>query len=356
MNNSRRKSIKTIGSGIIATPFVVGAGSLINSCGSKTSGSAGNEDSAEQVEETTSMFFEISLAQWSLHKSFFGKSFDQGWQKFAEMMQKDPESVLQGDIKPIDFPVIAKNTYGVDAVEYVNQFFKNKAEDMQYLSDLKGRADGEGVRNVLIMIDGEGQLGNSDEAARIQAVENHYKWVDAAKYLGCHAIRVNAGGNGSRQEVAAAATDGLGRLTEYGAQNEIKIIVENHGGYSSDGSWLAGVIGAVNSPYCGTLPDLGNFCIERNYETGECGKEYDKYKGTEELMPFAKGVSAKTHAFDENGNESNIDYTRMLNIIKDSGFSGFIGIEYEGQQLSEEEGIKATKSLLERVGKEISEA
>lgn len=271
-------------------------------------------------------WFEISLAQWSLNKSFFGKP---GFTK------RDP----------LDFAKIAKTEFNISAIEYVNQFYKGKGEDQAFLADLKKRADDHGVRSVLIMCDGEGNLGDSDAAKRKTAVENHYKWVNAAKFLGCHSIRVNAASDGklSAEEQMKLAADGLSKLTEYGAKNDINVIVENHGGLSSDGSWLAGVMKLVNNPRCGTLPDFGNFHINRAEK-----KEYDKYKGVEELMPFAKGVSAKSYDFNEAGDETKIDYARMLKIVKDAGYKGYIGIEYEGGRLSEADGINATKKLLER--------
>jgi sugar phosphate isomerase/epimerase len=183
---------------------------------------------------------------------------------------------------------------------------------------------------------------------RQKAVENHYKWVDAAKYLGCITIRVNAHGEGSKEDVQKAAVEGLGRLGEYGEKAGINIIVENHGGYSSDGQWLAGVMKKVNKKNVGTLPDFGNFCLKRG-ENYSCLEEYDRYKGTSELMPFAKGVSAKTYDFDAEGNCIETDYYKMLRIIKNAGFTGYIGIEYEGSKLSEDEGIRKTKALLEKV-------
>lgn len=198
------------------------------------------------------------------------------------------------------------------------------------------------------MIDGEGGLGDTDEAKRKQSVENHYKWVDAAKYLGCSTIRVNSYGTGSAEEVQKAAIDGLGRLGEYGEKVGINIIVENHGSYSSNGKWLADVMKQVNKKNVGTLPDFGNFCIKR--ENGKCVEEYDRYKGVEELMPFAKGASAKTYDFDAKGNCIETDYKKVMKIIKKSGFGGYIGIEYEGSKLDEYEGIKKTKILLERMG------
>ena len=271
-------------------------------------------------------FFKISLAQWSLHRTLRGGGMDN-----------------------LDFAAKTKNDFGIEAVEYVNQFFKDKAEDTAYLDQMTQRATDVGVQQLIIMIDGEGGLGDPDDGARMKAVENHYKWVEAAKYLGCHSIRVNAYGVGSAEDVGLAAVDGLGRLATFAQNRGINVIVENHGGYSSNGSWLAGVMKQVGMDNCGTLPDFGNFCIERG-EDG-CANEYDRYQGVEEMMPFAKAVSAKSHDFDANGNEINTDYARMLKIVKDHGYSGYVGIEYEGSGLSEDEGIMATKKLLEKVGR-----
>lgn len=268
--------------------------------------------------------FKISLAQWSLHRTLFSKQLDN-----------------------LDFAKTAKNDYGIDAVEYVNQFFKDKANDKAYLSEMKKRAGDLGVKSLLIMIDGEGALGDPDEAKRKQAIENHYRWVDAAKFLGCHSIRVNAQSSGSYEEQLNLAADGLRRLTEFGASRDINVIVENHGGLSSNGAWLAAVMKKVNHPRCGTLPDFGNFRISE-------GNMYDRYKGVQELMPFAKAVSAKSHDFDENGNEIHTDYRRMMKIVLDAGYRGYVGIEYEGNKLSEPDGIRATKKLLERVRSELS--
>ena len=279
---------------------------------------------ARDAETQKKLFFKISLAEWSLHKALFAKQLDN-----------------------LDFPAKAKKDFKIDAVEYVNVFFKDKAEDTQYLNQLNKRAKDHGVKNLLIMIDGEGNLGDQNAEQRQKAVENHYKWINAAKYLGCHSIRVNAAGQGKPKEVAGAVTESLGSLSEYSAKEKINVIVENHGGFSSNGEWLAGIIKNVNSPYCGTLPDFGNFRISEN-------ELYDRYEGVRELMPFAKGVSAKSMDFDENGFESIIDYRKMIQIVKDAGYKGYIGIEYEGSRLSEDEGIRATKVLLEKIGSELS--
>jgi sugar phosphate isomerase/epimerase len=263
--------------------------------------------------------FRISLAEWSLHRT-----------------------LNEGRLDNLDFPVTARIDYGLEAVEYVNTFFKDKARDTTYLSELKTRADDHGVRNLLIMCDGEGALGDPDDAARTTAVENHYRWVEAAQFLGCHSIRVNAQSDGTPEEQRALAADGLRRLTEFAAPFGINVIVENHGGLSSNGGWLSGVINAVGNSRCGTLPDFGNFHIQ--------GDEwYDRYRGVSEMMPYAKAVSAKSHDFDDAGNETETDFERMLRIVLDAGYHGHVGIEYEGSGLSEPDGIRATKALLERV-------
>ncbi|NLR57230.1 TIM barrel protein [Chitinophaga polysaccharea] len=282
------------------------------------------------------LFFKISLAEWSFHKALFA-----------------------GKMNHLDFASRAKNEFGIQGIEYVNQFFKDKAKDQAYLTEMKKRADDLGVRSVLIMCDGEGEMGDQDVKKRLQAVENHYKWVEAAKFLGCHAIRVNAAGEGDPQEVAKRAAESLTKLATFGKEHDINVIVENHGGNSSNGKWLGGIMKTVNMPNCGTLPDLGNFCIKRSkpenntpeaWAKTTCLEEYDRYQGVQELIPFAKGVSAKTYDFDATGNETTIDYKRILSIVKNAGFTGFIGIEYEGEKLAEEEGIRKTKELLLKVG------
>jgi sugar phosphate isomerase/epimerase len=270
--------------------------------------------------------FKISLAEWSLHRTLF-----------------------DGKLDNLDFPAFAKNECGIDAVEYVNQFFKDKARDDAYLAELKKRCSDLGVTSVLIMCDGEGALGDPDSAKRQQAVENHHKWVEAAKFLGCHSIRVNAQSDGSREEQVKLAADGLHKLAEFGAQHDINVIVENHGGLSSDGSWLAEVMKTVDLPNCGTLPDFGNFQVAR-------GQWYDRYQGVAELMPFAKGVSAKSHKFDAEGNETESDFRRLIKIVLDAGYHGYIGVEWEGGEPGEKEGILLTKRLLERVRDEMTKA
>lgn len=260
--------------------------------------------------------FKISLAQWSLHRRLFGK--------------QEPK------MDNLEFAAAARG-YGIDAVEYVNQFFKDKARDKNYLAEMKKRETDNGITAVLIMCDGEGHLGDPDGNKRNKAVENHYKWLEAAKYLGCHSIRVNAHSEGTYDEQLKFAADGLYQLSDYAKQFGLNVIVENHGGLSSNGQWLSSVMKKVNLPNCGTLPDFGNF------------HDYDRYKGIAELMPYAKGVSAKSHDFDDEGNEIHTDFYRAIKIVLDAGYNGYIDVEYEGNKLSEDDGIIATKKLLEQV-------
>jgi L-ribulose-5-phosphate 3-epimerase len=263
--------------------------------------------------------FKISLAQWSLHRALFAKETDH-----------------------LDFAAIARKDFGLEAIEYVNIFFKDKARDASYLAEMNRRATDQGVFQHLIMCDGEGRLGDPDEKARLAAVENHRKWLDAAKALGCITIRVNAASDGSYEDQQKLAADGLRRLVELAAPMELNVIVENHGGLSSNGKWLAGVMKMVDHPRMGTLPDFGNFY------------DYDRYQGVAEMMPFAKAVSAKSHDFDSSGEESTKDYHRLMKTVLDAGFHSWVGIEYEGDRLPEREGIARTLTLLRRIQAEFS--
>jgi sugar phosphate isomerase/epimerase len=271
----------------------------------------------------------ISLAEWSIHRS-----------------------LDSGILKAENFAAIAKNDFGITAVEYVNSFYKEHSTDAVFWKKMRNTADSVGVKSLLIMVDEEGDLGNPNSEERSKAVENHYKWVDAASLLGCHSIRINAFGDGSKEEVQAAMVDALKQLCTYAAKANINVLIENHGLYSADGQWVAEIMRKVNMPNVGTLPDFGNWCLSHKWGSTEPGKEcnqvYDRYQGVSETLPFAKGVSAKSYVFDEQGEEKVIDYNKMLKMVKESDFSGYIGIEYEGSPLSEPDGIRATKALLEK--------
>lgn len=300
--------------------------------------------SDKMADASNNLFFKISLAQWSLHRAIFGASIERGWDYMTQLFQTDPQAVFQGSVKPLDFPRIARQEYGFDAVEYVTLFYPGTtgASDA-HIKELKNSSDQEGVRNVLMMVDQEGALGDPDPQARQKAIENHYKWVECAAFLGCHSIRVNAQSQGTWEEQHDLAADGLRRLSEHAQASGINVIVENHGGLSSNGEWLASVISSVNMENCGTLPDFGNFRISDD-------ETFDTYKGVELLMPFAKGVSAKSYDFDAEGNETRLDYQRLLDIVKNAGYTDYIGVEYEGSRLSEAEGIRATRDLLIKLG------
>ncbi len=271
----------------------------------------------------TDPLFTISLAEWSLHRTLSAETMDH-----------------------LDFPRVAREEFGIGAVEYVNSFFRERTPSEAYLQDLRTRCEDHGVRSLLIMCDGEGAIGDPDPASRARTVENHRRWVEAARFLGCHSIRVNAQSDGTPEEQEELVADGLRRLTEVASPYEINVIVENHGGLSSNGQWLAGVIRSVDHPRCGTLPDFGNFQVAED-------DRYDPYLGVEELMPYARAVSAKSHAFDEDGQERDKDYIRLLRIVLASGYRGFVGIEYEGTELSEPDGIRATRALLEDVREDL---
>jgi sugar phosphate isomerase/epimerase len=271
--------------------------------------------------------YRISIAEYSFHRM-----------------------IAMGKLDPLDFAPFARTEFQVDAVEHWMGPFANKARDTKYLNEMKRRADDAGVQSLLIMVDliePEQDLGDPDIARRKKAVENHYPWVEAARLFGCHSIRVNARSSGTYDEQLDRAADGLRQLAEFGVRHQINVIVENHGGLSSNGAWLAAVMRKVDLPNCGTLPDFGNFHL------GD-GTWYDRYQGVRELMPFAKAVSAKSHEFDESGNESRTDYRRMMKIVVDAGYHGYVGIEYEGRKHSEIEGTRLTQRLLERVRDELA--
>lgn len=273
------------------------------------------------------MDLKLSLAQWSLHRQF-----------------------QNGSLNAVDFASISNDTYGINAVEYVNGFYKKSGKDERFWINMKERADAAGAKSLLIMADEEGDFGAANGKERIKAVENHYKWVNAAKILGCHSIRVNAFGASDRDTFRSAMIDGMGRLSDYAAKENINIVIENHGLFSSDAKLVTEIIKQVNNSNVGTLPDFGNWCLSAKWGSTkqDCSEAYDIYQGVSEFLPFAKGVSAKSYNFNNEGEHTSIDYYKMLKMVKDSGYNGYIGIEYEGD-LPEHEGILLTKALIEKV-------
>jgi sugar phosphate isomerase/epimerase len=280
--------------------------------------------------------FKISLAEWSINKSLFS-----------------------GKVDHLDFPKLARK-HGISAVEYVNQFFMDKAEDATYLNEMKKRAESEGVRSVLIMCDREGSLGDVEKAKRNQTVENHKKWIHAAKFLGCHSIRVNgyssvkwSSEESAFNESQKLVADGLRQLCEIADGHSLNVLIENHGGFSSNAKWLSGVMKMADHPRAGTLPDFGNFRIHRTDE----GKviSYDTYRGVRELMPFAKGVSLKVRVWDDHGNSKPLDYEKMMRVVLDAGFRGYCGIEH-GEPGREWESIVEVRRKLEAVRARLGES
>ncbi len=322
-------------SGILAVMVILASG--FYSCKQNQKKETSDTQISEEVKvETTEPAYQLSLAQWSIHRMVREEGVDP--YKFAEMA----------------------NEWGFDGLEYVSQLYyptleKDDFSDAAmatFVEKCKTESEKYGLENLLIMVDGQGDLAAADENERKEAAENHHKWVDAAAALGCHSIRINLNGVQDPQLWVSASVDGLTQLATYAMGKNINVIVENHGGLSSNAGLLVEVIEQVGMENCGTLPDFGNFCIKRasgDYYQSKCVEEYDRYKGVAELMPYAKGVSAKSYGFDEEGKETTIDFARMLKIVKDSGYTGFIDVEYEGNELSEEEGILATKKLLEEL-------
>lgn len=284
--------------------------------------------------------FRISLAQWSLHRTFYG-TLSPGVDRSA-VLRTNPDAALQGVAHPINFPIIARRDYGIDGVEYVNTFMYGHADDTSYLDELNLRAAGEGVTNVLIMCDLEGALGDPDATARQAAVENHVKWLRAAAHLGCHAIRVNAYSSGPDAEQRRLCADGLHQLATRAEPFGLHVVVENHGGLSSRPSWLMATLRDADHPLLGTLPDFGNFTVSSTETT-------DAYDGVQAMMPLARAVSAKSFDFDSDGATKGVDFPKMMDIVLGAGYVGWVGIEYEGDGMSEPDGIRATRDLLVRI-------
>jgi sugar phosphate isomerase/epimerase len=312
VDRSRRAALAALGA--------AAAGAALAGCASKGADMPATAASPAPVPPQKFFDRRISLAQWSLHRA-----------------------LKAGEIANIDFPTVARERYELSAVEWVSTFFGGRVLDEQYLAELRFSADRSGVRSVLIMVDGEGDLGAADAAARKDAVERHTRWLHAANVLGCFAIRVNARSEGTPDEQRARSAEGIGMLADRALAQGLDVIVENHGGISSNGSWMAALMKQIGRPNVGTLPDFGNFKITPT-------EQYDRYAGIAEMMPWARDVSAKSYGFDAAGNETTIDYDRVFGILDAAGYNGYVGIEFEGKGMPEHEGILATKRLLERRG------
>ena len=294
------------------------------------------------LQKPKELFFKLSLAQWSLHKN-----------------------IKYGDMDPYDFAQVAKS-FNFSGIEYVTALYDNvmKVRDGDMSKAItfwarknKKLAEINDIKNVLIMIDEIEGLAEENKSRRLKAVDNHKMWIDAAEIMGCESVRLNLYGSSNAEKWKDLSIKSLSDLGSYAKNSGVNVIVENHGRISSDIPKLMDVIYGVNMDNVGTLPDFGNFCMaDEGYGSvfdGSCETVYDFYKGVEEMMPKAFAVSAKSNDFDENGDEKTIDYMRMMKIVKSFGYTGYIGVEYEGNRLSEEEGIKATRDLLIKIGQTI---
>lgn len=327
---NRRKFIINSSQAGLALSFL-GLASCVEQ--SKKSKEVSNPDISTKENEVQSPYYKLSLAQWSIHRM-----------------------IMEGGFNPLLFAEKAKG-WGFEGLEYVNHLYAKELEKNtnsmmaldNLVKELIKRSDDNGMQNLIIMVDGEGDLAVENKNKRKEAVENHYKWVDAAAAMECHSIRVNLFGESDKAQWKDASMEALTSLSTYAKDKNVNVIVENHGGFSSDGILVAQIIEGVGMTNCGTLPDFGNFCLKRenNERWGAaCIEEYDKYQGVKAMMPYAKGVSAKTYNFDSNGMETTIDYKLMLDIVQNANYKGFIGVEYEGDTMSEEQGILATKKLI----------
>ena len=265
------------------------------------------------------------------------------WLKFAVQQYSFNRQLKSGELDMLDYPKTVVEGTGIKALEYFNGHMEEKASDTAFFKEIRKRTDDLGAVNTMILCRSKSALDSPDAAERSASVESYKPWLEAMKILGGLCIRVDVRSPGDAEEQKQHAVAGLQKLTEVADKEfELDIVVENHGNHSSNGAWVADVMKKVGLENCGTLPDFQNFT------------DYDPYQGVKEMMPWAKIVCAKSKKFDESGNEVNVDYRRMLKIVKDSGFKGYIGIEFEGHDVDPVSGINATKKLIETVMAEMA--
>lgn len=278
---------------------------------------------ARLMETADKRNYDISLAAYSVHRA-----------------------VETGQFTMLDMPKVVRQEFDIGAIELWNQNFEST--DSGYLDQIAKNAVDNDVKYLLIMVDREGDIGAESRDERREAVRRHAKWIDVAADLGCHSIRMNW--RGAPDEVVHDAkalrafinrsVRSFRRLCDYGDRKNVSVIIENHGGPSSYPEAVVQLMVSVDHHRFGTLPDFGNF-----------PEEVDPYLATDLLMNFAKAVSAKCYDFDDaTGEETKLNYARLIEIVADKhGYDGYIGIEYEGDRLSEFDGVKACKKLLEKL-------
>ena len=317
---------------------------------------------------TAAISLSSSLLNNSLFANYLSKKLKISLQCFSFASE-----FYKGKFDLSNFSKIVRETYNLDGAEFWSIPFMGKEKNSIFLNELRQKSNDYGIKNTIILVDlldmqtmkQGNSLASIDKKERNQAVEDHKPWIDAAKSIGCDSIRINLWSDASKQDVTKVSLESISKLLEYSSDKNISIVIENHGGYTGDAKWLVNLIKKINNKNLGTLPDFGtlNFCIKRDLSDTEifsskCLNQYDKYLGVKELLPFAKGISAKSTQFDLKGNETATNFKKMLRLIKKSNFEGYMSIEYEGairdtfsqknNHLSTHDGILATKKLLEK--------
>lgn len=288
--------------------------------------------------------FTIGLSQWAFHRAIFGDARDH-YRTFIKNLHSDPDSVLAGEMDPRDIVWRAREL-DVGVVDLVNILWFGHGEDKPWLNDFKTRARDANVTFGVLMCDQLARSGAADAKERRQSVEDHTRWMETAAELGCPFLRINPYGEGTYLEQCQRSAETLHALAERSADYGLEVIVENHGHPGSNGAWLAMLIEMANHSRVGTYTDLDNFFMggwDLNPE-----RRYDRHQGLLDLAPYTKAISAKTHDFDPDGEETTIDYHACLKILIDSGFSGLVSAEFEGNRVDETEGSKLTVELLKR--------
>ncbi|GAB5561933.1 MAG: hypothetical protein SynsKO_35800 [Synoicihabitans sp.] len=288
--------------------------------------------------------FTLSLSQWGFHRAIFGDARD-NYQDFITTLHRAPDDVLRGDMDPRDIVWRAREL-GVGVVDLVNILWFGHGQDGPWLADFKARARDAGVTFGVLMCDQLGRIAAKDSAERKRSISGHLDWMETAAELGCPFLRVNPYGDGSYLEQLKRGAETLHELADRSSDFGLEILVENHGHPGSNGAWLAMLIEQADHPRLGTYTDLDNFFMGGwNHDPQ---RRYDRTQGLFDLAPYTKAISAKTHDFGPDGEETTIDYQACLKILLDAGFTGLVGAEYEGHRLSEAEGSRLTVELLRR--------
>ncbi len=275
------------------------------------------------------MTIEIGLSTWSLHRHMgpIKRQVVTDTGEKHEWTEEYPE-----DVSLLDFAGFARKEYGLTHLELIQMSFPST--EASYLKKLRSAVEAAEavIENVPIDV---GDICELAPERRAEHVRNIKSWMDVAAAIGSRAVRVNTGPSREGSDALALAVESCKRLAEHADKLGLNVLIENHGGISSDPQLLKQLIESVSTERMGACPDFGGF------------DEAIRYDGLQKIMPLAKLVHAKSYAFDEHGEETAIDYARCMQIVKNSGFSGVLSIEYEGDG-NASEGIKKTKELILR--------